>query len=504
MYTLLGMNADTSTNGGSSHEDATEPGLTLSARQEQLILETYKRLTNPENPFARRIVSDETLRTFEYVRTLLREIGWDTELTIPTNIAAGENEREDDLAVPVADAVALLATARVALDWDRSKKTPFEAGATKAISILTSLSKVPPPPFAHLRLNANDLYKADPIWGGLVPLSAYPPSLGNPWDKPLPPHALESRQKSTAEALLDQPEYKQIAAIVHTMLLRIQDLCGEDSERMRLEMRDWRRWETNIVEATHEDVPLMRTVYQKIMIPDRKLLRLTTNISGPRKKAKDEIQRGGGFLHDCSDADLEFMIGKGETRVVRADPDNPQSVFGYYSVVSQRDHVDHLLGEMCGYEPGTVYTPETLPQRSRSGWKLQWPKPKDAADLLNAPEELSVSIEVAVGRLDESSHPYQAGVATALKHAVYESVLRQGRSLVLLRFFEILEVNGVRVDSVINVPSRQFIQALGGRPIGFAEETFDRNGIRITVLWNYWLSDLRESLDIIDQKSQKE
>lgn len=464
---------------------------------------------------ARRIIKDEFYLTWHTVENNLKlqRIGEVPDIHFQLGNEDSVTD-EHKIGLPGIRCIALLVSARAAfkgLTDGPAISSAIEEGKNFLAELLSTLKRAANGEGGtNMVVDAQDLVSTNSDWAGLEPLQVYSEHQNTILDVVLKRELTQSAGRFPVEAMSDASEKSQIGAIVSRALDRLKQVCGKDSTELREQMRNWEQWVDHIGQATLLDVQIMGDIYRKILIPSETLLKLTNKIPAIRQKAKEWIQQHGGFLHEPSEAELGCMIKQGKTFLIYEKIHDTGSAFGYYSVVSKPEHVRDLLAEMCGYEKGKLYVPGVqgnLPKvtkindfsKIQNPWNLQWLKQKDAADLLNTSDELAVSIEVVIGPLGNGESQRNAGAATALKYKAYKDALEQGKNSIILRYFEILEVNGQSVDNVVNVPSRRFIEALGGRLIGAAEEDFTRSdGVILKVLWYYWLSDIRESIQVID------
>jgi hypothetical protein len=434
----------------------------------------------------------------------------DRELFFKTSINNESDEiDEDQIPFPAASAIAVVAGAQTAEQWNKLNSQQREEFRAKTTDQLTDQ-------VIRSHFEADRLMH-DPLWrhaahafindeknngGGAI----------EALKTGLPPHILQSTGGFTVEVLPRKED--QIGAIVHGTLHRLHKLCTEDRNTVRNEMVGWERWRNQLRSPTLNDIPGLINTYKDVQIPYEWFADLTSRTPEIRDSALDRIRKLGGFIHPPYAEDYEEMINHGVAKMT-----NDGSA--YYGALTDPEVVREHLRQMCGLEDGKMYTSiNDLPLKSAKGWPLEWnADPAYALEMFQSPHNVAVSVEVAVKKEEKANgngKRRNAGLAAALKDGVYREV---SQPWVLTRHFQLMKVEVPEmgrgpelVSGAINVGSDVFIRMLGGREIGSAKEECtvmapDSRGslhpVKLTIRWIFCLAPRRTSLDAIEGRGHR-
>ena len=449
-------------------------------------------------------LTDDLFRTVRAVRAAIQNAGYtDHDILIPLEDELLASETGTNLGVPRSLLVALISSARVALRWEKTQVDPVGAGIGFAEKML---QKMPDD-----AISLEELQASDQIFEGLEPVRSKQSlleSLESALESiPVEPQAPDQqRERFYIEKCSGSTESTHIAAIIRAMLNRTMDLYtvyGMNSvDGPKAELAAWTKWKEKVIAPSQSDAQSMFKIYREVMVPTGDLLALSA-IASASRSAADKIAKCGGFLHPPKLRDIQSMLRSGcKTFVVRGD----SGLLGYTSVLTETDLVKTTLQDMFGYNPRatTAYTKGTLPKKNISGNKVEWLGKQFAVDVLNSADYLATSIEVAVLPNKSEQQRRTTGIATALKYRAYQEALKEGKTSVLVRFFEIIEVNGKPMNSIVeNNVSKHFILSLGGQPVGSYEDIFDADsGVKMKVKWHVWVCDLKKAVETIERPNR--
>lgn len=456
--------------------------------------------------FRRRRISDRVFDSIEFARGALTELSaqkhqddaWlETDISVPVDVV--EDQATTHILLSPVAAVSLATAAHMALDWKtiaRDKET--DALRNTVHRLLMEMRASP---------TTEELMENHPHWTGIFRVLVADVMHGGENMKlirdGIDEELLENKSDFTVEARSDPSE--QIEMIAAGIVLRLAELCSAERQDVT-EMEGWENWMSEIEPAQLKDIPRYLEIYDDVRIQPRLLLGLLSPMDSVRRATISAIQNQGGFLHAADAPQLSEMIQYGVTGVI---PDH-----AYYGVLTDPNHIEKHMADLCGYEPGKHYnTVDDLPTQSKIGWPLHWLNRGYALEMFRHVDQVALTVELAVRKKPEAKEGKKAamrrksGVAAALKYDVYQRV---PQPMILTRHFEILEVNDQPVPPVENYGSMRFIQALGGHYIGSAEETFEipastdgAQPTKLKVFWHLNLAERRVSLEEIEKRRKK-
>jgi hypothetical protein len=455
----------------------------------------------------RRRISDEIFTTIDKARFFLTT-GPDSQKQVlqePFSREASLEDEGDPIPVKISRiaATTLHAACALALDW---KTVPDQQSKDEVLGkIVGSLVRQQEESPSS---DADILIRNHPDWDGVMHELENDALRGGSVMRQLADGFDPAVQEAADDSFIVdaiQDRMKQIREIAAGIIQRVKDICSAERNRMKQEMANWHTWEDKIVVPNLGHIPMMTGIYNEVRIPPRKLSDLVGN-PFLAVDAQEDVRNSAGFLHAPYPSDFEDMLRYGVTALV------PNT--GYYGVLVDQRKIFEYMANYCGYDHSATYeTVDQLPKVSKKGWPVEWHNKKRALQMFKEMDRVAVSVEVAVRKTPAkqgAESRRDSGVATALKHYVYRHV---PQPFIVTRHFEILEVDDKEVDPpLMNIPSQNFIQALGGVHLGAVEEEFWTEMVngggkpqraKLKVLWHLCIAARDHSLRAMERGRRK-
>lgn len=305
-------------------------------------------------------------------------------------------------------------------------------------------------------------------------------------------------------------------------------------------MREWRNWEPHIRTATKADVLDIHSLYSNVLMPRERLVKLDPRYAtrSEFKSVADDVRNHGAMFkalrHDDSDDEVLEGLHAGRIAIIREEPqgdqpDKPGELLGFYNVVSDPEVVrNHMKGELHFSLKQKYDSTAELPRFSHlqeSTGEVKTISYSDEAGALRVFKAavngtLVWSVDHAVRMNGPEKLQRYAMVGTALKVANYQHMQSEGKSIVLMKIATVvgadasgaaseLEVQPVdlvewqanggecpwNVDqhsgmvilprAIVNVGSTMLNGRLGAHEVFTVTEEFERDGVRVRILWRY-------------------
>lgn len=324
---------------------------------------------------------------------------------------------------------------------------------------------------------------------------------------------------------------------------RLKRIYSIPPVRIVRSMREWRQWSDRIQTATMEDVPDIHSLYEGVMIDTERLIRLDPRFGTP-EQFMDVVQfvRGHGAMFKAlksegSDDEVIEGITKGHIAIVReepqadASPNEKPPLLGFYNVLAEPDAVrEHMRGELHFSSNSQFANTSDLPRFSRfeeatgEMRTIAYSHEEGALHAFRLAKEgkLAWSVDHAVRMNGPEKIQRYAQLGTALKIAEYATLRDQlGKTHALMKIATVIGVDATaaatergieyslpsqewnekgvttwNVDPsgiltlhrpISNVGSKVLNERLGADEVMTVTEEFERDGIKVRILWRYLL-----------------
>lgn len=401
----------------------------------------------------------------------------------------------DESHIPKSVAIELTVASRIARDWDQVS-ADLEGGIS--VTLESVIKQV------RGASSLNELLATRGEWGPVLQVLMNDQRSGGQAIHQLQQYGVpESLQQSGGTFFVDSYPGQDPISVHRDIAAGIVDTLREatSSERAKIieQMRGWQQWITRTRPAEAARIPQMVDVYRSVMIPATTLRETVSDFPGIKDRAIEKVRWNGGFLAEPSEADLRLMIEHGCAQVLLDQ--QGKDLIGYYGVLTDPAAVrDHL--KSYGWDESKMghYKNKSDLTSGKGRKSYKWTSNQQLVmEMFNDPDSVAVSVEVAVDETKSGSvSSRRSGAATALKRAVYQQALKQGKKLVLVRYFDIQSINGKRLSGAKNSASGIFTELLGGMDIGYYREKVTRDGVDMDVDWQLSLADIAQSLKVIE------
>ncbi len=305
-------------------------------------------------------------------------------------------------------------------------------------------------------------------------------------------------------------------------------------------MKEWRNWSHLIGTATEADVPDIHALYGNVLMPKERLLKLDPRYASQTefRSVADDVRNHGAMFkalkQNGSDDEVLEGLNAGRIAILREEPqddqpEKPGELLGFYNVISDPEIVrNHMKAELHfsrnqKYE-STAELPRFMNVEEPTGEKktISYSDEAGALRVFNAATNgtLSWSVDHAVRMNGPEKLQRYAMVGTALKIQNYQHQERNaGKSIVLMKIATVVGADssgaaaelGIQpvdlsewkqhggscpwnVDqsgmvilprAIVNVGSTMLNGRLGAHEVFTVTEEFERDGVKVRILWRY-------------------
>ncbi len=343
---------------------------------------------------------------------------------------------------------------------------------------------------------------------------------------------------------INVPALHARAALMSGVRDRLQRIFDIPPVQIGRSMRGWPKWMDRITHADESDVDELHDLYNSVLLTSEQLAKLDPYYATPDEFHKvAELIRGRGamfgkMLPPDGDNEVREAIRAGIVTVFREDPDDDNvnhrgQLLGYYSVLSAPDVVQKHMSQEFGYSsesrynstadlPHDVHRDDVSSSRKKT---IVYRDKESALRVFQAASNgtLAWSVDHVVRMDGDQKFQTYAELGTALKKQEYRELEEQGMTCVLLKIATVLavdasgasveldlnpcdvsawEVDGEypwKVDEtgkvilecpIANVGSSMLNIKLGAHETILVTEEFERDGIKIRILWSYYVQTL--------------
>ncbi len=345
---------------------------------------------------------------------------------------------------------------------------------------------------------------------------------------------------------IDVPALEAAQTILDGVLQRLVRIFRTPPVHIARSMKEWRAWEGQIRTASPADIADIHALYGGVLLSTEQLVRLDPRFADRTQfnSVVDHVRSHGAMFKALKtqngDDEVTEGLRAGRIAIVRDEPqadapERPGTLLGFYNVIGNPDEVTrhmktdlHFASQLSYDTTGDLPNFSKFVEQSGEMRSINYRDERGALRVFKAAKEgrLAWSVDHAV-RMD-GPHQIQryAQLGTALKLDEYDHFVGEGKTMVLLKIATLIgadasdaarahhipwndaavtsgwmregrcqwEVDNsgmvVLPDPIANVGSAVLNQRLGAHEVWTVEEEFERDGVRMRVLWSYYAQQL--------------